>query len=258
MADRPRQSNAHPEPVQRLIEAFTRLPGIGTRSAERMAYHVLKSERDDALRLSQAVIDVKDKVVHCSICYHLADTDPCRICTSPSRDASTVLVVEQAKDVLSLEQTGMFRGVYHVLTGRLDALSGVEPEHLTIDRLFDRVRDAAHNSRGEAVTEVILGLNPNLEGDTTALFLSEQLGELGVKVTRLARGLPAGSQLEYASTAVLATLNNIGPGLNGVGPTQNFTEFHDSVKVVLSFCMILGRLEFYALVALFVPSFWKR
>lgn len=180
------------------------MPGIGRRSAERMAFYVLKSLPEEAARLSKAISDVKRNVSYCEICYNLTDVNPCRICSNPKRDASLVLVVEQPKDLISLEQTGMFNGVYHVLTGRLDPLSGVEPGHLTIQKLFDRIDDATRNSRGVQIREVILGTNPNLEGDSTALYLSDQLSKRGIKVTRLARGLPTGSQLEYASKAVLA------------------------------------------------------
>jgi recombination protein RecR len=201
------KSTANPEPVERLIDEFARLPGIGRRSAERMAFHVLKSGVEQAQRLSRAIDDVKKHVKACSVCFNLTDVDPCRICGNPNRDASVILVVEQPKDLIGLEQTGMFKGVYHVLTGRLDPLAGVEPQHLTIPQLLERVREpAAHNCRGVEVKEVILGTNPNMEGDTTAMYLSEQLGVggLGVKITRLARGLPSGSQLEYANAAVLA------------------------------------------------------
>ncbi len=197
-------SNAYPEPVERLIEEFTRLPGIGRRSAERMAFHVLKSAEPDALRLSQAVADVKRKVRCCSICYNLTDVDPCVICASERRDASKILVVEQARDLISLEQTGVYSGVYHVLTGRLDPLGGVEPGDLTIAALLHRIEHAEKNCRGVPAREVILGLNPDLEGDSTALFLADEMGKRGMQVTRLARGLPAGSHLEYASRAVLA------------------------------------------------------
>lgn len=197
-------SSAYPEPVDRLISELARLPGIGQRSAERMAFHLLKAERDEAMALSKAIADVKDNVRTCSVCYNLTDENTCRICTDPRRDASLVLVVEQPRDLISLEQTGMYRGVYHVLTGRLDPLSGVQPEHLTIRPLLERIENPKHNSRGEPVKEVVLGLNPNLEGDSTALYLADELKKRNVKVSRLARGLPAGSQLEYASKAVLA------------------------------------------------------
>ena len=197
-------SGGNPEPVERLIDEFARLPGIGRRSAERMAFHVLKSSPDDALRLARAIDDVKRNVKACSICFNLTDIDPCRICSNSNRDASTILVVEQPKDLISLEQTGMYGGVYHILAGRLDPLSGVEPGHLTIGSLLDRVRNPQHNAQGVAVKEIILGTNPDMEGDSTALYLHEQLGQSGVRITRLARGLPAGSQLEFASKAVLA------------------------------------------------------
>ena len=193
-----------PAPVAQLIEEFTRLPGIGRRSAERMAFHVLKASPEDAMRLSRAIADVKQHVGNCTICNGLTDLEVCRICSSPDRDASILLVVEQPKDLIGLEQVGSFRGVYHVLMGRLDPLGGVEPEDLAIRTLLDRIDDPRRNSREVAVREVIFGLNPNLEGDTTALFLADQLAGLSVEVTRLARGLPAGSQIEYASRAVLS------------------------------------------------------
>jgi len=198
------RGTANPEPVERLISEFTKLPGIGRRSAERMAFHVLKSDEDEAMALSRAITEVKRNVRHCSICFNLTDVDPCRICASGHRDASLIMAVEQPKDVVSMEQAGLFKGVYHVLTGQLDPLSGVSPEDLTIKPLLDRVTDASRNCRGIKVAEVILGLSPTLEGDTTALYLAGELGKRGVKVTRLARGLPTGSQLEYASAAVLA------------------------------------------------------
>lgn len=198
------KSSANPEPVERLIDEFARMPGIGRRSAERMAFHVLKSSSEEALRLARAVEDVKKHVKACSICFNLTDVDPCRICANEKRDASIVMVVEQPKDLIGLEQTGMFNGVYHILTGRIDPLNGVEPGHLTIDLLFERIDHAERNARGVQVREVILGTNPNLEGDSTALYLGDQLARRNVKVTRLARGLPSGSQLEYASKAVLA------------------------------------------------------
>ena len=198
------QSAAYPESVVRLIEEFSKLPGIGRRSAERLAFHVLKSSREEARRFSSAIDDVKRLVRHCGVCWNLADDDPCRICSDGRRDASTVLVVEQPKDLIALEQTGMFRGVYHVLLGRLDPLDGVGPESLTMAGLLERIDDAARNARGVPVAEVILGLNPDMEGDGTALHLADLAAKRGVKVSRLARGLPSGSQIEFASPAMLA------------------------------------------------------
>lgn len=197
-------AGGNPEPVERLIQEFANLPGVGRRSAERMAFHVLKSSSDEAMRLSQAISDVKRNVRSCSICRNLTDVEPCRICINPERDASLVMVVEQPRDLISLEQTGLFKGVYHVLMGRIDPLSGIEPQHLTVEQLLARVDDPRKNSRQTRIAEVILGMNPNLEGDSTALYLSDQLTRRGVKVTRLARGLPSGSQLEFVSRAVLA------------------------------------------------------
>jgi len=202
----PRSSGfgAYPKPVLVLIDELAKLPGIGKRSAERMAFHLLKSSSEEALRLSQAITDVKKRVGHCEICYTLSDVNPCRVCTDPKRDAGTILVVEQPKDLMNLEQTGMFRGVYHVLTGRLDPLAGIDVGDLTIHSLLSRVEDSAKNAQGVAVDEVILGLNPDLEGDSTSLYLAQELAQPKVRVTRLARGLPSGSQLEFASQAVLA------------------------------------------------------
>lgn len=188
----------------RLIDEFARLPGIGRRSAERLAFHVLKSDRDTAMKLAQAIGDVKTHVKHCSICYNLADRDPCPICGDARREHSTVLVVEQPKDLISLEQTGMHRGGYHVLLGHIAPLDGIEPDDLTVNALLHRVDDPGANACGARITEVIFGLSPNLEGDGTALYLAEQLKSRGVHLSRLARGLPSGSQIEYASKAVLA------------------------------------------------------
>ncbi|MBC03948.1 MAG: recombination protein RecR [Phycisphaerae bacterium] len=195
---------SYPESVNTLIDEFSRMPGIGRRSAERLAFHVLKSSTDEAMGLSDAIRRVKESVRHCSVCWNLADDDPCPICRDERRDASVVLVVEQPRDLISLEQTGMHGGVYHVLLGRLDPLDGVGPEGLTVDDLLARLRDPARNARGVEVKEIVLGLNPDMEGDTTALHVAEEARKLGIRTTRLARGLPSGSQIEYASRAVLA------------------------------------------------------
>lgn len=198
------KDGAYPESVRRLIERLTRLPGIGARSAERLAFYVLKSDAEEALGLAKAIEDVKARVRHCSICFNIADDDPCPICADPRRDRATVLVVEQPKDLIALEQTGMYRGLYHVLMGRLSPLDGVGPADLTIDALIGRINDSSANAGSVAIEEVVLGLNPTVEGDGTALYLSEQMKGRTVKVSRLARGLPTGWQLEYANKAVLA------------------------------------------------------
>ncbi len=199
-------SSAYPESVERLMKEFTRLPGIGSRSAERLAFFVLKSEKAAALRLADAITAVKTQVRHCQICLNLTEESPCRICSDPRRDAGAVLVVEQPKDVISLEQTSMHRGVYHVLMGHLAPLEGVTPGDLACAELFRRLEDPSQNSQGREISEVILGLNPNMEGDGTALYLAQEVQKRWpkVRISRLARGLPSGSQLEYASKAVLA------------------------------------------------------
>lgn len=192
-------SSAYPAPVRALIERFAELPGIGVRSAERLAFHVLKSDEESALALARAIEAVKKSVRHCGVCFNLSDAEVCPICSDSTRDRSRVLVVEQPKDLIALEQTGMYRGLYHVLMGRLSALDGVEPGDLTIAALLERIR----SGNGE-ISEVVLGLNPTVEGDGTGLYLAQKLSELGVSVSRLARGLPSGGSLEFANKAVLA------------------------------------------------------
>lgn len=208
--------SAYPKVVDRLIERFAELPGIGRRSAERLAFHVLKGSKDDALALAKAISDAKVAVRNCRVCWNLSDQDTCEVCDDPKRDRGTVLVVEQPKDLISIEQTGMFRGIYHVLMGRLSPLDNIGPGDLTVQTLIERVEDPAKNCGGVAIREVVLGLNPTVEGDGTAVFLGERLREIRVgggvggegvdrvRVTRLARGVPTGSQLEYANKAVLA------------------------------------------------------
>lgn len=196
--------SAYPAPVRELIEQFAKLPGIGTRSAERLAFHVLKSDEDSAMALSSAIGAVKKTVRHCQMCYNLCDGDVCPICLDMDRDHGRVLVIEQPKDLIALEQTGMYRGLYHVLMGRLSPLDGVEPGDLTISHLFDRIRASANSPDRTAITEVVLGLNPTVEGDGTALYLASELRGMQIRVSRLARGLPTGGALEYANKAVLA------------------------------------------------------
>ena len=199
-------SSAYPAPVRELIERLSRLPGIGSRSAERLAFHMLKSSGDDALALAHAIAAVKEQVHHCKVCYNLSDSDLCAVCADPRRDRSTVLVVEQPKDLIALEQTSMYKGLYHVLMGRLSALDGVEPSDLTIGALIKRVQRSSESTDEDRIKieEIVLGLNPTLEGDGTALYLAQELAALGVRVSRLARGVPTGSSLEFASKAVLA------------------------------------------------------
>jgi recombination protein RecR len=195
---------AYPAAVDRLIAELTKLPGIGRRSAERLAFFVLKSDEPTAMALARAISDVKKTVRHCRVCSNLSDDDACAICADAGRDRTRVLVVEQPKDLIALEQTGMYHGLYHVLMGRLSPLDGVGPADLTISELLDRLDHPAKNPGGVAVKEIILGLNPTIEGAGTALYLAQELRSRGVALSRLARGLPTGSQLEYANKAVLA------------------------------------------------------
>ena len=205
----PPRVQAFPRAVDRLITEFAMLPGIGRRSAERMAFHILKSPEQEALSLAQAISDVKKTVRHCHMCSNLTDSVPgqlpfCAICEDPRRDRGLILVVEQPKDLIALELTGMYKGLYHVLMGRLSPMDEITPSELTISQLLARVRDPSKNPASHPIREIILGLNPTVEGDGTALYLAEQIAPLNVKVTRLARGLPTGSNLEFANKSVLA------------------------------------------------------
>lgn len=184
-------------PLQRLIDALRRLPGIGPRSSERIAFHILKSPPEDAIGLADALRDVKEKLRPCGQCFNLAEAELCAICADPARDQALIVVVEQPKDLISLEATGLISGVYHVLMGRISPLDGVEPSDLTIGALLERVR--AGRAR-----EIVLATNPTVEGDATALYLTEKLNPSGVKLTRLARGLAPGGQIEFANRSMLA------------------------------------------------------
>lgn len=186
-------------PVDLLIEAFGRLPGVGAKTAERLAHHILKCPADEALALADAIRAAKENVRHCQTCHHLASPGEtlCAICSDPRRDAAVVCVVEQPRDLMALEKAGSYTGVYHVLLGRLSPLQGVGPEQLTIDALEARVRSGA-------VRELIMATNPNLEGDGTALYIANRLADTLVPITRLARGLASGSVLEFANKEMLA------------------------------------------------------
>jgi recombination protein RecR len=201
------RASPYPASVNRLIDGLAALPGIGRRSAERLAFYLLKSEASVAQDLARAIQAAKSSVRHCSICFNLTDDDPCPICRDERRDRGCVLVVEQPKDLIALELTGMYKGVYHVLMGHLSPLDGVGPDALTIPRLMQRVKDPSTHSGNVPVREIVLGLNPTVEGDGTGLYLADEIRRVGagaVKLSRLARGLPSGGQLEYANKAVLA------------------------------------------------------
>jgi len=185
-----------PDPLTRLVEQLQKLPGIGAKGAQRLAFHILKNPRDDAERLCDAVRDVKERVTYCTVCNNITEHDPCVFCTSASRNQRLICVVEEPQNVSVVEKTREFRGVYHVLMGALSPLHGVGPDDLKIKGLLSRVGEGK-------VEEVILATNPNVEGEATALYLARLLKPLGVRVTRIAMGIPVGSDLEYADEVTM-------------------------------------------------------
>ncbi|NNF57070.1 MAG: recombination protein RecR [Rhodothermaceae bacterium] len=208
------------ETVETLVEQFSKLPTVGRKTAQRLAAYVLKMPREDVVDLAKALVAVKDHVKACSVCFNVTDDDPCPICRSAKRDRSVICVVEEPNDVLALERTGEFRGLYHVLGGVISPLDGIGPDDLKIRELVARAAPRISDPAGvpapaegtvaepaepyEPVREVILAMNPNVEGDTTAYYIGQLLGPLGISVTRIARGLPIGGDLEYADEATLA------------------------------------------------------
>jgi recombination protein RecR len=183
-------------PVERLIEQLCRLPGIGPKSASRLAFHLLSVPRSDAVELARAIVELKDKVRFCSICFNISEGEVCSICSDPRRDESLLCVVEEPRDVTAVERTGRFRGRYHVLGGAISPIDGVGPEELRFDELVRRLQT------GE-ISEVIVATNPNAEGEATALYLAQFIRPLGIRVTRIASGLPVGGDLEYADEITL-------------------------------------------------------
>jgi recombination protein RecR len=183
-------------PIQDLIDELGRLPGVGPKSAQRIAYHLLKLPADDALRLATAISEVKAKISFCRRCYNVAEGEECELCRDTRRDATVVCVVEEPRDIVAIEKTQEFRGRYHVLQGAISPIEGVGPEQLRVKELLSRLDD-------EGITEIILCTNPNIEGEATAMYLARLLKPLGVKVTRIASGLPVGGDLEYADELTL-------------------------------------------------------
>jgi recombination protein RecR len=179
-----------PDPLIRLIEELQRLPGIGPKGAQRLAFHILKTPREQVDWLAEAVRDVKERVTYCSVCSYITDIDPCRVCSNSDRDTHVICVVEEPQNVVSIEKTREFKGLYHVLMGAISPLQGIGPDDLKIQGLLGRI--------GDGVNEIILATNPTVEGETTAIYLARLLKPLGVKVTRIAMGVPVGSDLEYA------------------------------------------------------------
>ena len=189
-------NNAYTESLTRLIEEFGRLPGIGSKTAERLAFHVLKTPKTEAMGLAHAIQQVKDNIKRCDICCNLSEGPTCGICGDAKRDPGLICIVEQPKDIVSLEKTGVCQWVYHVLGGHIAPLEGIEPSDLTLDLLMQRVRSGS-------VKEIVMATNPNMEGDGTALYISSLLRGTKIRITRLARGLPSGSTIEYASGKIL-------------------------------------------------------
>lgn len=186
----------YPAPIAHLIEELERLPGIGPKSAQRLAYHILRSDAEAAGRLAEAIVEVKRSIRFCSRCFNFAEGELCEICADPRRDASVICVVEEPRDVVAIERTGEFRGTYHVLQGAISPIDGVGPDQLRMRELLDRVG-------GGAIREVIVATDPNVEGETTALYIARLLKPLGIAVTRIASGLPVGGDLEYADEVTL-------------------------------------------------------
>ena len=185
-----------PDSIVRLIKEFSRFPGIGRKTAQRMAFHVLKSPNEQAVQLAQSVMNMKTKIQFCSVCHGITEDDPCGICTNPKRDQSSICIVEDAADVYTFEKTNAFQGVYHVLGGVLSPLDGIGPDDLHINGLIDRAKQG---------TEVVIATNPSIEGEATSLYIAKLLKGKSVKVTRLARGLPMGGDLEYIDDATIMT-----------------------------------------------------
>jgi len=188
---------AYTQSLNELIDQFGKLPGIGPKTAERLAFHILRADTKEAMSLAEAIRDVKQNIRQCRICHNLSESDLCGICGDPRRDREIICVVEQPKDVMILEKTGLCKWVYHVLNGHIAPLEGIEPADLTIDALVKRIRE-------QTVKEIVMATNPTIEGDGTALYIRSLLSSLDVKVTRLARGLPAGSSIEFSSGSILA------------------------------------------------------
>jgi len=184
-------------PLARLIDELSKLPGVGPKTAQRLAYHILRTPASDAEALAAAIRSVKTDLRYCGVCFNIAETDPCAICSSDERDAAVVCVVEEPLDVLAIERTGQFRGRYHVLHGAISPVNGVRPDDLKIPQLVARVR-------GGGIEELILATNPNLEGEATSMYVAQLLGGSGVRLTRLARGLPMGGDLEYADEVTVS------------------------------------------------------
>lgn len=184
------------KPIVRVVDELARLPGIGPKTAQRLAYHLLRGSQEQAQALADSILDLKQKVVFCSQCFNISESSPCDVCSNPSRDTTRICVVEEPLDVVAIDRTGQFNGQYHVLHGALSPIEGIGPDEL-------KIRELLHRLSGVDVQEIILATNPNLEGDATAMYLTRLIQPLGISVSRLARGLPMGGDLEYADEITL-------------------------------------------------------
>ncbi|TDL94206.1 recombination protein RecR [Macrococcus brunensis] len=187
----------YPAPISRLIDSFMKLPGIGPKTAARLAFHVLDMKEEDVMNFAKALVDVKRELTYCSVCGHITDTDTCYICQDKTRDRSIICVVEESKDVIAMEKMREYKGLYHVLQGAISPMEGIGPEDINIPSLLTRLKD-------EEVQELILATNPNIEGESTAMYISRLIKPIGIKTTRLAHGLPVGGDLEYADEVTLS------------------------------------------------------
>lgn len=186
----------YPEPIARLIQELSKLPGIGPKTAQRLAFHLVFLSLSEVQRLARAIVEAREKIIHCSTCYNLADTDPCPICRSERRDRSVICVVEEPRDVVAMERTREFRGLYHVLQGAISPMDGIGPDDIRIKELLQRLSSPD-------LKEVILATNPNIEGEATAMYLARLIKPMGLRVTRIARGLPVGGDLEFVDEVTL-------------------------------------------------------
>ncbi|MFD0704367.1 recombination mediator RecR [Alloscardovia venturai] len=189
--------------IQALIDAFAKLPGIGPKGAQRIAFHLLNVDESDAQELARSIIDMREKVRFCDVCGNVCENSPCPICADPRRDHTTICVVQEPKDVMSIERTHEYRGVYHVLGGAINPMANVGPQDLNIVSLVRRIQDAEKDDNAEPIQEIILALNPDIEGEATTTYLSRLLSPVGIEITRLASGLPVGGDLEYADEVTL-------------------------------------------------------
>ena len=187
----------YPEPISKLIDSFMKLPGIGPKTAQRLAFYVLNMKEDDVVNFSRSLMEVKRDLQFCSVCGHITDIDPCYICQDKNRDRSIVCVVQDTKDVIAMEKMREYRGMYHVLHGAISPMDGIGPEDINVATLIERLKD-------NQIKEIILATNPNIEGESTAMYISRLVKPIGVKITRLAHGLPVGGDLEYADEVTLS------------------------------------------------------